>query len=103
MGAITFGGLVSGLDTGSMLEKLVALERQPATDLATKQTALNTKKSIVGSLSSAVSALATAVRGLDLDSEIKPLAVTTSDTHVSVAVSSSATAGAHDFRVKQLA
>lgn len=103
MGAITFGGLVSGLDTGSLIEKLVSLERGSATAITTKQSNLNTQKSIVSSMSSAVAALATAVRGLDLASEGRPLSSTSSDTKVSVAVSSGATAGIHDLRVKTLA
>lgn len=103
MGAVTFGGLVSGLDTSSLIDSLVSIERSSATAIGTKQQNLNTQKSIVSSMSSAVAALATAVRGLDLASEGRPLAATSSDTKVSVASSSSATAGLHDLRVKQLA
>jgi flagellar hook-associated protein 2 len=103
MGAVTFGGLVSGLDTGALVEKLVAAERSSADSLVSRQSAFNTQKSIVGSLSTALAALGTAVRGLDSATEIKPLGVTVSDSKVSVAVSSSASAAVHDFRVKSLA
>jgi flagellar hook-associated protein 2 len=50
-----------------------------------------------------VSGLATAVKALDQASEGRPLSATSSDTRVSVAASSTATAGMHDLRVKQLA
>lgn len=103
MTAVTFGGLASGLDTSSLIDKLVAAERSSANLLTTKQTNLNTQKSIVSSLASAVAALGTAARGLDIDSELGPRTATSSDGHVTVAVSASATTGSHDVRVKQLA
>jgi flagellar hook-associated protein 2 len=103
MGAITFGGLSSGLDTGSLIEKLVAADRAAASPLVSKQSAINTQKSIVSSLSTSLAALGTAVRGLDAATELKPLGVTVSDARVSVAVSSGAQASVHDLRVKSLA
>jgi flagellar hook-associated protein 2 len=103
MSGITFSGLASGLDTGSLIDKLVAIERASADALATKQSNLNAQKTIVANLSSALSALGTAARAMDLGSEVKPRAVSVTDTRVSVAVSSSASAIDHTFRVKSLA
>ncbi len=103
MAAVTFGGLVSGLDTSSLIEKLVSAERSNARLLTTKQSNLSAQRSIVDRLSSAVAALGTAARGLDLDSELRPRAATVSDSRMNVAVSSSAAATAHEVRVKQLA
>ena len=103
MSAITFTGLVSGLDTTSLISKLVGAERSSADSLSSKQSDLNTQKSIVGSLSSALSTFATAVRAMDLDSEVRPRSATVSDSKVSVAVASNASAGVHSFRVQQLA
>lgn len=102
--SITFNGLASGLDTGSLITQLVSLERSSATALTTRQSDLNTQKSIVGSLSSSLATLGTAARAMDLDSEIRPRAVTLSDSgKISVAVSANASAAVHDLRVKQLA
>jgi flagellar hook-associated protein 2 len=102
--SITFSGLASGLDTASIVDKLVALERGAADPLTTKQSDLNSQKSIIGSLSSAIAALGTAARGMDLDSEIRPRAATLSDTgKLTVAVAANASVGVHDLRVKQLA
>jgi flagellar hook-associated protein 2 len=103
MSTISFSGLSSGLDTSSMVEQLVAVERAPATAATTKKSSIDTQKSIVNSLSAGLSTLATAVRALDLDSEIKPRTATSSDSRVSVAASSGATPGVHDVRVKSLA
>lgn len=103
MSGITFSGLASGLDTGSLIDKLVAVERSAASTLATKQSNLNAQKTIVANLSSALSALGTAARAMDLASEVKPRGVTVTDTRVSVAVSSAASAVDHTFRVKSLA
>lgn len=100
---VTFGGLVSGLDTSALIESLVSAERAGATTLTTKQSNLSAQKSIVDRLSSAVAALGTAARGMDFDSELRPRTATVSDSHMSVAVSASADATTHDVRVKQLA
>lgn len=100
---VTFGGLVSGLDTSALIESLVSAERASSKSLATKQSNLSAQKSIIDRLSSAVAALGTAARGLDLDSELRPRTATVSDSHMNVAVSASADATTHDMRVKQLA
>lgn len=103
MSTITFSGLSSGLDTASMIEQLVNVERMGATTATTRKSNLDTQKSIVNSLSAGLSTLATATRALDLDSEIKPRAATSSDSRVSVAASAGAVPGVHDVRVKSLA
>lgn len=103
MSTISFGGLASGLDTGSLIDQLVAVEKARASVLAKRQTDLSAQKTIVGNLSSAVAALGNLARGLDLASEVQPRAATVSDSHLTVASSSTATSGTYDLRVKQLA
>jgi flagellar hook-associated protein 2 len=103
MSTITFNGLASGLDSASMIEQLVNVERSGANTATTRKSNLDTQKSIVNSLSSGLSALATAVRAMDLDSEIKPRTASNSDNRVSVAASAGASPGVHDLRVKSLA
>lgn len=103
MSAITFSGLASGIDSSSLISKLVAAEKSAADPLTTSQNNLTTQKSIINSLSSSMSSLSTAMKNLDLDSEIKPQTATSSDSKISVAVSSNAILGNHDMRVKQLA
>jgi flagellar hook-associated protein 2 len=103
MPAITFGGLSSGIDTSSLIDQLVAVERAAATRVSTRKSNIDAQKSIVSSVSSAVSSLGTAAKALDLDTEVKPRTATVSDSRVAVAVSSAAPAGTHEFRVSQLA
>jgi len=100
---ISFNGLASGLDTGSLIDQLVSVERSSATKLTTRQSDLNTQKSIVNSLSTALASLGTLARGMDLGSEVSPRKATSSDAHVLVASSASAAATVHDVRVRQLA
>ena len=103
MSAVTFSGLASGIDSQSLIAKLVAAEKTAANPLTNDQTNINTQKSIVGSLSSALANLGTTMKALDLDSEVKPQTATTSDGKVSMAVSSSAALGTHSLRVQSLA
>ncbi|MGN6109723.1 MAG: flagellar filament capping protein FliD [Kofleriaceae bacterium] len=103
MGGITFTGLSSGLDTGALIDQLVATERRSADALVKRQSDLNTHKSIVGSLSTALASLGTVAKGMDLASELQPRTAVSSDTKVSVAASSSAAVAPHELRVVQLA
>jgi flagellar hook-associated protein 2 len=103
MSGITFTGLASGLDTGALIDQLVAAEKIPADTLTSRQSDLSTQKSIVSTLSSQLAALGAAARGMDLASELSPRVATVSDSHLAVAVSSAAAAAAHTMRVKQLA
>jgi flagellar hook-associated protein 2 len=101
--SVTFAGLSSGLDTTSLINQLVAVERAPATAIAGHQQDLNTQKSIVGSLSAAVAALGTALGNMNLASQLQPRTASASDGHVTVATSDGAAATVHDVRVGQLA
>lgn len=103
MTAISFSGLASGLDTASIVDKLVAAEKAQATTLASKQSDISTQKSIVSTLSSALSSFVTAVRAMDQDSEVRPRTAVVSDSKVGVVVGATAATGTHSFRVKQLA
>lgn len=103
MSAVTFGGLASGLDTGTLIDKLVAAERSSATSLQQRQSDLNAQKTIVGNLSTALAALGNLARGMDLASEVHPHAATVSDTRVRAAASATAAPGVYDVRVRQLA
>lgn len=60
----TAGGLASGLDTNSIVDKLVALESAPITKNSTYQAALTVQISTLGDLSSKIKALATSASTL---------------------------------------
>src|SRR6185369_1149081 len=53
------GGLASGLDTNTIVDKLVAIEAQPITVNTTRQSALTVQISTIGILVSKIKALAT--------------------------------------------
>src|SRR5215510_4453451 len=103
MSAITFTGLASGLDSGKLIDQLVAAEQSKVDLLTSRQSDLTAQKSIVSSLTTAVAQLGTLSRGLDIASEVQPRTASLSDAHVSMAVSSSAAPASYDLRVKQLA
>lgn len=100
---VTFSGLASGLDTTSLINGLVGVERGQATPLQTKQSDLNTQESIVNSLSARLASLGSLASGMNLKSEVSPRTASVSDSHIQVAASSSAAAATHDIRVLQLA
>ena len=60
----TAGGLASGLDTNSIVDKLVALETQPITKNTAYQAALTTQISSLGDLTSKIKALASSAASL---------------------------------------
>lgn len=101
--AVSFGGLVSGLDTTSLISSLVAAERSSAKTLTGRQSDLNTHKSIVNSLSSSLSTLATSARALSTSAGVALRTASSSSSHVSVAASAGASAIGHSVRVEQLA
>lgn len=97
-------GLISGLDTTSLIQQLMQIERVPQSLLTAKQTKINAKldayKSVrakMGALSTAAANLATA-KGWDLRT------ATSSDTDVAtVSASSQAGTGSLSFTVTRLA
>ena len=60
----TAGGLASGLDTNTIVDKLVALEQAPITKNTAYQAALTVQISAIGDLTSKIKALATAATSL---------------------------------------
>ena len=64
MATISSPGIGSGLDIKSIVSQLVALEKQPLTQLQVKAATVQTKISAYGELKSAVSALSDAASKL---------------------------------------
>ncbi len=61
---INFGGLASGLDTNSIIDQLMAIERQPETRLKTQQSQSQQKKTDLGTLQTTLQNLQFAVEDL---------------------------------------
>jgi len=97
-------GLVSGIDTDSLVKSLVALENQKVTAIQKKQTAAQATLSAVGELQSKVSSLATAAQDLDEIDEFDLYKNTSSDDNtVAVEGGGEGLEGSFAVRVQQLA
>jgi flagellar hook-associated protein 2 len=62
--AINLSGLATGLDTGALIDSLMAVERQPRTRIAAQQTDEQATKSALQSLQTSLKALQTAAQAL---------------------------------------
>ncbi|HEY6513879.1 MAG TPA: flagellar filament capping protein FliD [Burkholderiaceae bacterium] len=104
MATISSPGVGSGLDVNSIVTQLVAIERQPITQLKTQASSLQTKLSAFGKLQSNLSALRDAASALTSPSAWSQTTGTSSDT-ASVSVTTDATnlPGSYSVQVTKLA
>jgi flagellar hook-associated protein 2 len=100
---VSFSGLASGLDTTSLIAKLVAAEKSSENQYTTEQTTISNQKSIIDGMTSTVASLGSLASDMALPSTLQLRTASSSDTHVSIAVSGTATPNVHDIRVNQLA
>ncbi len=105
MASIISSGIGSGLDVNSLVTQLVAAERAPQDARLTKiDTQLTTEFTALGQLKGAMSAFQTALSGLKTAGTlIVRKATVSADTNFAASASSTATAGAYDVEVVQLA
>jgi flagellar hook-associated protein 2 len=97
-------GLVSGLDTTSIINQLVSLERAPATRLAGRQQDAKNVASAYAGLRSQVDTIRTAAQALDTATDWQPVKATVSDSaSATVTTGTGATPGSLSFTVKRLA
>ncbi|MCB1222271.1 flagellar cap protein FliD, partial [bacterium] len=57
MSTISFGGLATGIDSNTIVDKLVALEKIPATKLQSRQAAADKRIALLSDLSTKLTAL----------------------------------------------
>lgn len=104
MATISSPGIGSGLDVNSIVTQLVAIERQPITQLQTQASALQTKLSAFGKVQSYLSTLRDAAAALTSPSTWSQTTGTSSDTSsVSVTTDASNRPGNYSVQVTQLA
>lgn len=96
------GGLASGLDTNTIIDKLVQLESTPLDLLRRRQTALRSQVSALGDLASGLSSLESAARSLG-DGGILSLQATAHNTSFAAAPGTRAAPGRYSIRVDALA
>lgn len=97
----TAGGLASGLDTNSIVDKLVALERQPITKNSALQAAMTVQISSIGDLSSKIKALATTAASLG--NGVASSSIVTTPSGVSAVAGTGALPGRYSISVTDIA
>ncbi len=100
---VSLSGLGSGLDTESMINQLVALERQRVTVVETRSAQQTSAISSYATLRAGVAALRTAAQRLAAGSDWNALVATSSDDAVGVTATNGTFTGAMSFRVTALA
>lgn len=104
MAGISFSGVASGLDTGSIVQQLVALRRQPIKRYESQKTDLRQSLTALTDLKSALEKLRNAAKGLDTEGEFTSRAANVAAEGFFEATASSATpVGAFKVSVDQLA
>jgi flagellar hook-associated protein 2 len=104
MAGITIGGLATGLDSASIISKLLAVERLPEQVLQNTQKTDQSQIDIYSQLQTALTNLQNVATGMSLSSSFKGMLSTVADSTVAgVTASSSAIAGTHTLEVTTLA
>ncbi len=104
MASISSAGIGSGLDVAGIISKLMAVESQPLTALATKESSYQAKLSAFGSMQGALASLQTAAKALQNTSTFTGKSASVSDsTTLSASAILTARAGTYDINVTTLA
>lgn len=105
MAGLALSGLASGVDTSSIVDQLMALERRGLTRLKYRQSAVGGQQSALKEIASRLSALKTAAESLSAEATWKQVqTVESSDpTRVAVAMTGGAGIGGHTIQVDRLA
>jgi flagellar hook-associated protein 2 len=104
MASISSPGIGSGLDVSGIVSKLMQVESQPLTILATKESTYQAKLTAYGSLKGALSAFQSSVSALSSPSKFQIYNATSSDSTVlSASATSTAAPGNYSIVVGQLA
>jgi len=96
------GGLVSGIDSALIIEKLVSLQQRPIALIQKRQSALTTQVSALADLVSKLSALGNSAKTLAEDG-IRSIKPSTGHTSFEATTTSAAVAGAYSIEVQSLA
>jgi flagellar hook-associated protein 2 len=96
-------GLISGLDTSSIITKLLSVDAAPQTQLKSSVSAAQTKVTAYQTVNARLAALQSAASALGQGSAWTAAKATSSDTNVSATAAASATPGSLSFTVDSLA
>lgn len=102
--SVTFSGLASGIDSASIIESLIELEKAPITTMEAKQTYLETKLDAYTEFNTLLDSLYTSVTGLNDASDLNSFEVTnTGSEFFTISTTSLAEAGAYSVEIVSLA
>ena len=100
MASITSAGIGSGLDVNGIVTQLMAVEKQPLTELDTKEAGYQSKLTSYGTLKSAVASLQSAARALKSTSLYNSMTAKTGDSAVfSASANTAAQAASYSIQV----
>ena len=101
---ISSSGIASGIDTNSLVKQLISIERQPITQLQTKQSTIRSQVSELGKFASQLGELEDLIEELGSSSALLANSVTSSDEEVIMAsADGDATSGRWEVEVSKLA
>lgn len=104
MDALRIGGIISGMDTNALVEKLVSQARIPLDNLEAKYNLKSLEKTVYTDISDRLNTMRTDLLNLRLESTFKNKNITSSNTGVvSATVTPSAKIGSHLVQVLQTA
>jgi flagellar hook-associated protein 2 len=102
--SISVSGLISGLDTDSIISELLTVQQQPILNLQEREADYQVQLSAYGSLQSTLSSLKSAAEAIEEASDFTAFTATSGDTDLfDASASESATPGSHKITVTQLA
>lgn len=99
----SISGLISGMDTTSLISQLMQIEAQPQTQLKSQLATAQTDAAAYRDVNSAFAALQTAATALTQSSSWAPVKATSDSTTVTASATAGATTGSLTFTVNQLA
>lgn len=109
-GTQMISGLSSGIDWRSMIDSLIAIDKQQVTQIETQQTELESKKSAWQEISTKLASLQTSMKSLrdedtflQFKSSMSSSSSTDAEDLLSVTVNSTASSGSFNIQVNQLA
>ncbi|MGD2110612.1 MAG: flagellar cap protein FliD N-terminal domain-containing protein, partial [Phycisphaerae bacterium] len=104
MSGISSGiGLISGIDIAGLIEQLMAIERQPISNLEHRVSAIDVQRSAFLELSAQLLAMQNSIVGMGRSSFFRRFGSTSTDDGVLTATAGeSAVPGTHTFRVRSL-
>lgn len=102
--SVSLGGFFSGLDTGSLIAQLTALNRQPIVTLQSQKAGLSEQSSAFNSIQSSLSTLRSRLTSLNDTNLYQSKAGTSSDNDIAtVSVDSTATSSSTSINITQVA